>query len=81
VPLSALLLALKLNQVGMFLWLYSPRFQSCFPFQDDEDVDLDEVECIVANLIFQKFMKGYISHEKATLVLSVKDAFPPAQRS
>lgn len=51
---------------------------------------LDEVECLVANLIFhvrclrahahmltvQNFIKGYISHEKGLVVLSKKNAFP-----
>ncbi len=41
-----------------------------------EDVDLEEVECIVANLIFQKQIKGYIAHEKKILVVSKTDAFP-----
>ena len=40
------------------------------------DVDADEVECIVANLIFRKFVKGYISHKNKVVVLSKTDAFP-----
>jgi len=40
------------------------------------DVDADEVECIVANLIFRKFVKGYISHKNRVVVLSKTDAFP-----
>ncbi|KAI8619771.1 hypothetical protein BC830DRAFT_1102634 [Chytriomyces sp. MP71] len=40
------------------------------------DVDMDEIECMVANLIDKGFVKGYISHERLTLVLSPKDAFP-----
>jgi len=39
-------------------------------------MDLDEVECILANLIFRGFVRGYISHTKRILVLSKKDAFP-----
>lgn len=35
------------------------------------------MECIVANLIFQKYVKGYISHKLRTVVLSKQDAFPP----
>ncbi|EGB12931.1 hypothetical protein AURANDRAFT_5643, partial [Aureococcus anophagefferens] len=38
--------------------------------------DMDEVECILANLIFKGLIKGYISHQKQTLVLSKKDPFP-----
>jgi nuclear mRNA export protein PCID2/THP1 len=40
------------------------------------DVDVDEVECIVANLIFRKFIKGYISHKNRVVVLSKIDPFP-----
>jgi hypothetical protein len=41
-----------------------------------DNSDTDEVECIVANLIHQRRLKGYISHQLATVVLSSKDAFP-----
>ena len=37
----------------------------------------DEVGCIVANLISVGLVKGYISQEKATLVLSQKEPFAP----
>ena len=40
------------------------------------EADLDEVECIVANLIFGNFVRGYISHQHQTLVLSKLDPFP-----
>ena len=39
-------------------------------------IDLDEVECILANLIFRGYVRGYISHGKRILVLSKKDPFP-----
>eukprot|EP00958_Prasinococcus_capsulatus_P028144 scaffold6345_cov376-Prasinococcus_capsulatus_cf.AAC.2 len=42
-----------------------------------EDLDLDEVECIVANLIYKKYVKGYLSHSQRTLVLSKQQPFPP----
>jgi nuclear mRNA export protein PCID2/THP1 len=41
------------------------------------EVDMDEVECIVANLIFRKYVKGYISHKSRVAVLSKVDPFPP----
>ena len=41
-------------------------------------IDLDEVECILANLIYRGFVRGYISHSKRILVLSKKDPFPVA---
>jgi 5-methylcytosine-specific restriction endonuclease McrA len=42
------------------------------------DMDLDEVECVLANLIFRGIIKGYISHSKRILVLSKRDPFPTA---
>ena len=36
-----------------------------------------EIECILANLIFKGHLKGYISHSKATLVVSKSGPFPP----
>ena len=43
-----------------------------------EPTDLAEVECVVANLIYRGYVKGYISHQKAVLVVSKKDPFPTA---
>ncbi|KAJ3329305.1 COP9 signalosome (CSN) subunit [Blyttiomyces sp. JEL0837] len=39
--------------------------------------DMDEIECMLANLIDKGLMKGYMSHEKSTLVLSKEQPFPP----
>ncbi|CAD6564634.1 MAG: COP9 signalosome (CSN) subunit [Tremellales sp. Tagirdzhanova-0007] len=36
----------------------------------------EEVECMVANMIYRGFMKGYISHEKQTVVLAKTGPFP-----
>lgn len=41
----------------------------------DDELDLDELQCLLANLIASSLIKGYISHERRILVLS-KDAFP-----
>lgn len=38
--------------------------------------DLDEIECILANLIFRGYVRGYISHSKRILVLSKNNPFP-----
>lgn len=38
---------------------------------------LDDVECLLANMIHMGYIKGYISHEKSTVVLSKKLPFPP----
>jgi len=42
----------------------------------DTPMDVDEVECILANLIFRGYVKGYISHTNRVLVLSKRDPFP-----
>jgi hypothetical protein len=42
-----------------------------------QDVDVDEIECILANLIFEGYIKGYIAHKAKYLVVSQKTAFPP----
>ena len=39
------------------------------------EMSMDELECILANLIFQQNIKGYIAHKRC-LVLSQKDPFP-----
>ena len=45
---------------------------------EEEDVDskLEEVECLLANLIAQDRVRGYIHHQAKMLVLSKVDAFP-----
>ncbi|KAJ8683472.1 hypothetical protein QAD02_019264 [Eretmocerus hayati] len=40
------------------------------------DIDMDEVECLVANLIFDGKIKGYISHQHKKLVISKQNPFP-----
>lgn len=37
-------------------------FQKALAWQG-VDMDMDEVECVAANLIYKKFVKGYISHK------------------
>ena len=42
-----------------------------------EEVDLDEIECIISNLIWNNKVKGYLHHKRRTLVLDKKgDPFP-----
>jgi len=41
-----------------------------------ESVDRDEVECALANMIYKGLVKGYISRERAMVVLSKAGAFP-----
>ena len=42
-----------------------------------EDIDDDETACILANLINDGRIKGYISHQHQKLVVSKQNAFPP----
>lgn len=42
----------------------------------DQDMDDDETACILANLICQGRIKGYIAHSHGKLVLSKKEPFP-----
>ncbi|KAH8834378.1 hypothetical protein DL96DRAFT_1580361 [Flagelloscypha sp. PMI_526] len=47
----------------------------------NNDIDLEETECLVATMIYKGYLKGYISHEKSMVVLSPTNAFPrPAER-
>jgi nuclear mRNA export protein PCID2/THP1 len=41
-----------------------------------EELSMEEIECLLANLIYQNRIKGYISHEKKFLILSKADPFP-----
>lgn len=40
-------------------------------------MDKDEVECVLANLIYKGYIKGYLSHQHAKLVVSKANGFPP----
>ncbi|XP_050293059.1 PCI domain-containing protein 2 homolog [Anthonomus grandis grandis] len=42
----------------------------------DQDVNLDETQCIVANLINDGKIKGYISHQHRKVVVSKQNPFP-----
>ncbi|RHY10418.1 hypothetical protein DYB36_001265 [Aphanomyces astaci] len=39
-------------------------------------LDMDAVECVVANLIINNYVKGFLSHKLHVLVLSKSDPFP-----
>ncbi|KAF8182118.1 hypothetical protein K438DRAFT_1975660 [Mycena galopus ATCC 62051] len=41
-----------------------------------KDVELKETECLVANMIYKGFMRGYISHKKQMVVLAGTNALP-----
>ncbi|XP_072973884.1 enhanced ethylene response protein 5 [Typha angustifolia] len=40
------------------------------------DMDVDEVECIMAILIYKNLIKGYFAHKSKVVVLSKQDPFP-----
>jgi hypothetical protein len=42
----------------------------------DKDIDADEFECIMAGLIASGYIKGYISHRAAVIVLAKQNPFP-----
>ncbi len=41
-----------------------------------EDIDMDETHCIVANLICDGQIRGYISHQHQVVVVAKQNAFP-----
>lgn len=51
-------------------------FSDALQFQGVTDIEDDELECIVANLIFEKKLKGYISHQHRMVVVSKQNPFP-----
>lgn len=50
--------------------------QTALVFLGQTDVDLDETQCIVANLIYEGKIKGYISHQHRKVVVSKQNPFP-----
>ncbi|KAH7479427.1 hypothetical protein PRIC1_009034 [Phytophthora ramorum] len=42
-----------------------------------QSMDMDEIECVLTNLIFKGYIKGYMSHTKKILVISKSQPFPP----
>ena len=56
------------------------HFLTALKFVGQHSIDADEVECILANLIHQRYIKGYIAHQQRMLVVSAKEAFPALQK-
>ncbi|CAJ2499834.1 Uu.00g026870.m01.CDS01 [Anthostomella pinea] len=52
------------------------EFTAAIKISSGEDIDADEVECLMANMIYKNLMKGYIAHERGFVVLSKNGAFP-----
>lgn len=64
-------LILKTHQIPV------EALQTALVYLGQTDVDLDETECIVANLIYEGKIKGYISHQHRKVVVSKQNPFPP----
>ncbi|KAH6938345.1 hypothetical protein HPB50_008851 [Hyalomma asiaticum] len=65
-----LYLLLKTHQIPMEAFLVALKFMKV------DDVDMEELHCIVANLIYEGKIKGYISLQHQKLVVSKQSAFP-----
>jgi len=66
---------LIMNNTKLSLTIFADLFRSM-----NIPIELDEIECILANLIFKGFLKGYISHSTRFLVVSAKNAFPDLRK-
>ncbi|KAL5876849.1 COP9 signalosome (CSN) subunit [Pyricularia oryzae] len=52
------------------------EFAAAISMNSQQSLDLDEVECLLANMIYKGLMKGYIHRERGIVVLSKAGAFP-----
>lgn len=62
------------NPTRLSISLFSKALK--FAGDENQDTNSDQVECYLADMIYLGRMKGYISRERQTLVLSSKEAFP-----
>jgi hypothetical protein len=51
-------------------------FRAALKHLQGQDIDVEEVHCILANLIFENKIKGYISIQHQKLVVSKQNPFP-----
>ncbi|KAE8448509.1 COP9 signalosome complex subunit 8 [Mollisiaceae sp. DMI_Dod_QoI] len=52
------------------------EFAAAISLGSHEMMETDEVECLIANMIYKNLMKGYIARERGIVVLSKGGAFP-----
>ncbi|RQM05898.1 hypothetical protein DH86_00002209, partial [Scytalidium sp. 3C] len=52
------------------------EFAAAISLGSKETLENDEVECLLANMIYKNLMKGYIARERGIVVLSKAGAFP-----
>lgn len=69
VPLSA-------YQVALHVSCENPRKKSSAQGERVYQYTLDHIECMLANLIAENHIKGYLSHANRCIVLSKTNAFP-----
>ncbi|KAG9510705.1 PCI domain-containing protein 2, partial [Fragariocoptes setiger] len=65
-------IAMKTHQIPIDAFLSAVRI-----VQPDKQVRVEEIHCILANLIYQGKIKGYISLAHQKLVVSKQQPFPP----
>ncbi|KAI9228304.1 MAG: hypothetical protein DHS80DRAFT_15768 [Piptocephalis tieghemiana] len=76
---------IALRQLFRKVWIYSGKssripmsqFQTALRVAGLPSPSLEETECILANLIYREYMKGYLSHEWEMVVLKKGEPFPP----
>lgn len=64
-------LILKVSQLPISAFVAALR-----SVQPADDIDAEECECLLANLIYEGKIKGYISHQHQKLVVSKQNPFP-----
>eukprot|EP01083_Nonionella_stella_P064768 169114_1 len=75
INLSFIEKAIKIRNEHYLKSKYCARYNYNDRNREHEEIDRDEIECILSTLIFKKLVKGYIAHQNA-IVLSTKVAFP-----
>ena len=55
-------------------------FRIALHYMGETDMDIDEVHCIIANLIYEGYIKGYISLQHQKLIISKQNPFPPFKK-
>ncbi|KAL6772454.1 hypothetical protein ACKKBG_A30295 [Auxenochlorella protothecoides x Auxenochlorella symbiontica] len=67
----------KATQIPLDWVLAALRCQTAAAPQQEEEMTMDEVECVCANLIYRKYVRGYISHKNKVMVVAKSEPFPP----
>lgn len=73
---QTLILCLQVYLITQTHQLDLQHFLIALQFVGENDITMDETHCIVANLIYEGKIKGYISHQHNKLVVSKQNPFP-----